>query len=141
MMRQLAVSLRERRLAAELRWLDYGCGKGGFIEEISPLGLFSTITGYDPVVAAFQVRPQGRYDLVTCLHVLDVVETNFFDAVLADIAAFTGGIAVFDVLILPKPIDGLRPHKPFYWAEIVRRQMDVVEARVESPACRISNAC
>ena len=39
---------------------------------------------HEAAVEAFQARPAGRHDLVTCLDVLDKVEPNFLDAVLAD---------------------------------------------------------
>ena len=125
-----------RRLAGQIAarsWLDYGCGKGGFIDQIRPLGLFETIGGYDPAVDAFAARPAGRFDLVTCLHVLDVVEPRFLAAVLDDVVAFTGGLAVFDLLTMPKPTSTLRPHPPFYWTHLVRQHMDVVESNVEFP--------
>lgn len=125
-----------RRLARQLQarsWLDYGCGKGGFIEQIRPLGLFETIAGYDPAVQAFAARPEGRYDLVSCLHVLDVVEPRFIDVVLDDVASFTGGLAVFDVLTMPKATSALRPHPPFFWTQLIRRHMDMVESNVEFP--------
>ena len=116
-----------------MSWLDYGCGKGGFIEQIRPFGLFATITGYDPAVPSFQARPATPHHLVTCLDVLDKVEEAFLDAVLADIAALTSDLAVFDHLTLPKLGSGLRPHPPFYWTQLARRHMDVVETTMEFP--------
>lgn len=132
-MRRLAARLRSARPAGELTWLDYGCGKGGFIEEIRPLGLFTAITGYDPAVAAFRDRPRDRQNLVTCLDVLDIVEPRFLDAVLADVAGLTGGLTMFDVLTMPKATSRLTPHPPFYWTHLVRQHMDVVETTVEFP--------
>ena len=116
-----------------MSWLDYGCGKGGFIEQIRPLGLFAAITGYDPAVTAFRARPTGTYDLVTCLDVIDIAEPRYLDALLQDVAGFTAGLAIFDCLTRPKASSTLRPHPPFFWAAIVRRHMDVVETRVEFP--------
>ena len=120
-----------RRLARQLgarSWLDYGCVKGGFIEQIRPLGLFAGITGYDPAVDAFATRPDGRFDVVTCLDVIDIVEPRFLPAQLHDVAAFTAGLAVFDVLTKP---NRLRPHPPFHSTSLVRQHMDVVESSVE----------
>jgi hypothetical protein len=114
-------------------WLDYGCGKGGFIEEIRPLGLFASITGHDPAVTTFRARPSGTYDLVTCLDVIDIVEPKYLDAVLRDVAAFTAGLAVFDCLTRPRPDSPLRPHAPFYWTHLVQQHMDVVKTQVEFP--------
>lgn len=126
-----------RRAAAKLgvapTWLDYGCGKGGFIEEIRPLDLFASIEGYDPAVDAFRARPEGCFDLVTCLDVLDTVEPVFTAAVLEHIAGFTGGIALFDCLTRPTPGTRLRAHPPFYWTHLIRQHMEVTENRVEFP--------
>jgi len=133
LMRYLAAVLRTAKPTGDLTWLDYGCGKGGFIEQIRPLALFDTITGHDPAVETFRARPDRPYDLVTCLDVLDVVEPGFQDAVVADVAVLAGGFAVFDCLTKPKLTATLRPHPPFYWAQKVRRHMDVTETRVEFP--------
>jgi hypothetical protein len=137
--RHLYLHDTHRRLAHTLdrpeqaTWLDYGCGKGGFIDQIRPLGLFSAITGYDPAVASFSTRPTGRFDLVTCLDVLDTVEANFLDAVLEDVAQYSAQVAVFDCLTQPKPGGRLRPHPPFYWTALIRRHMTVTETKIEFP--------
>jgi hypothetical protein len=52
---------------------------------------------------------------------------------LEDVAALTGGLAVFDLLTMPKLTSRLTPHRPFYWTQLVRRHMDVVESTVEFP--------
>lgn len=116
-----------------MTWLDYGCGKGSFIDQIRPLQLFATIAGHDPAVEEFGVRPDTRYDLVTCLDVLDVVEPRFVAAVLNDIAAFSGGLAVFDCLTRPKPGSLLRPHPAFYWSYLISQHLTVQETKVEFP--------
>jgi SAM-dependent methyltransferase len=132
--RRIAAGLRGAGEQAEgLSWLDYGCGKGGFIGEIRPLGLFATIDGYDPAVEAFRARPERRFDLVTCLDVLDVVEPQFLPNVLNDVAALTGRLAIFDCLTRPKADSTLRPHPPFYWSYLVGRHMKVLEAKTEFP--------
>jgi hypothetical protein len=131
--RRLAARLKQERPEGGLTWLDYGCGKGSFIEQILPMGLFSKVAGYDPAVEAFHARPEGHYDLVTCLDVLDKVEPRFLDAVLADVAVNTSGLAIFDHLTLPKHGSGLTPHPPFYWTHLVRRHMDVMDTTVEFP--------
>ena len=131
--RRIATGLRRGGRSEGLSWLDYGCGKGGFIEEIRGLGLFTTIRGYDPAVPAFADRPEGRFDLVTCLDVLDVVEPQFLGNVLGDVAGFTDGLGLFDVLTRPKAGSGLRPHPPFYWSGLVGRYMDVVDVKTEYP--------
>lgn len=130
-MRQIAAGLRQSGQTRDLTWLDYGCGKGGFIEEILPLGLFATIRGYDPALDAFASRPERRFDLVTCLDVLDVVEASLLSNVLNDIAALTGRLALFDCLTRPKFGSQLRPHPPFYWSYRVGQHMNVRETKTE----------
>ena len=132
-MRRIAMDLRQAKQTDHLSWLDYGCGKGGFIEEIQALGLFTTIRGFDPAVAAFADRPEGHFDLVTCLDVLDKVEPQFLGNVLDDIAALTDRVALFDHLTRPKAGSGLRPHPPFYWSSLVGRHMDVLDVKTEYP--------
>src|SRR5579864_6839932 len=94
--------------------LDYGCGKGRFMEEMRGLGLFGEIAGYDPAVAEFQARPERQYDFVTCLDVLDASE-RFAATVVADVARVTANTAIFDCLTKPAPKSGFPPHPSFYW--------------------------
>ena len=120
-----------RAAPAGISLLDYGCGKGSFIAEMRGLNLFTELAGYDPAVREFQARPAKAYDVVTCLDVLDVVEPHYLDAVLEDVAQFTGGIAVFDCLCRPKT--NLQPHPPFYWNQLVARRFRVARMSIEFP--------
>ncbi len=129
--RRIAEQLRRITERQELTWLDYGCGKGTFIEEIRPLDLFGRIAGYDPAVDKFRTRPERSYDLVTCLDVLDVTESRFVPNLAADVARLTDGVALFDCLTRPKPDGALRPHPPFHWNYIVGQAMRVLDTRVE----------
>jgi hypothetical protein len=115
----------------EVTWLDYGCGKGTFIERVRPLGLFSAITGYDPAVGEFAARPVAPADVVTCLDVLDTVEPQYREAVLREIAGLTRHFAVFDCVTRPKRGGRLLRLAPSFWAKFVGRVLDVVEQRVE----------
>ena len=132
-MARLAADLRRMTAREHLTWLDYGCGKGEFLNQIRPLGLFATFTGYDPAVDAFRTRPDEPHDLVTCLDVLDVAEAAFLDQIVEDVRSLASGFAVFDCLTRPKPNSGLRPHAAFYWTHLIRRHMDVIDASVEYP--------
>jgi len=127
-MRQLAAQVAAKGRTPTL--IDYGCGKGGFIEEMRQLDLFATIAGYDPAVDAFATRPGGRYDIVTCLDVLDVVEPRFLNAVLEDVAQFATEMAVFDCMTKPKPDKPLKPRPFTYWAQIVGQRMRVVRTEM-----------
>src|SRR5882762_5963979 len=75
-MRRLAQSVKTRVPERGITLLDYGCGKGRFIEEMRQLGLFSEISGYDPAVSDFRSHPMAPYDIVTCLDVLDALEAR-----------------------------------------------------------------
>jgi Methyltransferase domain len=132
-MRRLAREVQSRAPQRGPTLLDYGCGKGRFIEEMQRLDLFSEITGYDPAVSDFCRRPAALFDIVTCLDVLDTVEARFVDAVLEDIAQLTGVIAVFDCLTKPASCKGFAPHPPLYWQSIVEKRMRVVATTVEFP--------
>lgn len=118
---------------AGLSWLDFGCGKGTFIEQIRPLGLFERIAGYDPAVDEFHMVPEGRFDLVTCLDVLDIAEARFIPAILSAIAETTQTVALFDCLTRPRPGSTMRPHPPFHWAHLVSQAMKVLDTVVEFP--------
>ncbi len=111
--------------------LDYGCGKGVFMAEMRRLRLFRFIRGYDPAVDAYKARPAQTYDVVTCLDVLDQLEDAFVEAVIQDVAQFTGHTAVFDVITVQTPaLAHLNPRPAAAWGEIIGWHMRVVEATV-----------
>jgi predicted double-glycine peptidase len=78
--------------------LDYGCGKATFHKILfnskktpkSPQNI--NITGYDPCVPSFQKRPEGKYDLVLCIDVMEHVQENKVDEVLKDIFSFSNNV-------------------------------------------------
>lgn len=131
--RRLAQAVKSRVPERGITLLDYGCGKGRFIEEMRRLGLFSEISGYDPAVSDFARHPSVAHDVVTCLDVLDAVEVRFTESVLEDIAQLTGVVALFDCMTKPPPTSGFRPHPPFYWQQLVATRMRVVSTDVEFP--------
>ncbi len=128
---RLARRLRDAAGRPGIDWLDYGCGKGTFIDQIAPFGLFNRISGYDPAVEAFRSRPQRRHDLVTCLDVLDVVEPRFRAELLEELAALASGVVLLDCLTRPRPGGALQPHPPFYWSTLVRQHLKVLATRIE----------
>jgi hypothetical protein len=62
------------------------------------LGLFDRVTGYDPAVDDYLTCPTGRFDVVTCLDVLDQAETRYVDAIIQNVARLTGTVAVFSLI-------------------------------------------
>ena len=112
--------------AGSVTLLDYGCGKGGFIEAMAKLGVFGAIAGYDPAVAAYAALPDRRYDIVTCLDVLDQVGKKFQTRVLDHIAQHSAHTAVFACLTKPPAASGLKAHDADYWSNLVGQRMRVV---------------
>jgi len=113
-MRHLHTGLARAREGEPVTWLDYGCGKGTFMEEIRALGLFDSITGYDPAVETFMRPPEGPFDLVTCLDVIDVTEERFRPALIKAVARLTRGVSLFDCITRHKPDSPLRSHPAFF---------------------------
>lgn len=108
--------------------LDYGCGKGVFLREMNRSGLFGFVKGYDPAVDAFKPRPSQRYDVVVCLDVLDQLEDAFVEAVIQDVAQFTGRFALFDVITVQTlAFAHLNPRSPETWRQIIELHMRVTE--------------
>lgn len=78
--------------------LDYGCGKATFHKILfnnkkipgSPQNI--NITGYDPCVPNFEKRPEGKYDLVLCIDVMEHVQEDKIDEVLKDIFSFSTNV-------------------------------------------------
>ncbi len=127
-----------RRIAAEVAaaagrrptLFDYGCGKGRFIAEMTRLGIFADIAGYDPGFAAFSAPPAGRFDVVTCLDVLDAAEERFHDAIVEDVTRLAAHLAIFDCLTKPLPKSGFPPRPPFYWIALVQRRMRMIKTEM-----------
>jgi hypothetical protein len=111
--------------------LDYGCGKGVFLREMTKTGLFRYIRGYDPAVDAFKARPAQVYDIVVCLDVLDQLEDAFVEPAISDVAQFTARIALFDVITVQTPaLSHLNPRAAQIWREIIDRHMRVDEMTI-----------
>lgn len=106
--------------------LDYGCGKGAFLREMSQSWRFRFVRGYDPAVTAFKQRPSQLYDLVVCLDVLDQAEDEFVEPIIEDVAQFVGRFAVFDVITVQTPaLAHLNPRSAATWKEIIGRHMSI----------------
>jgi 2-polyprenyl-3-methyl-5-hydroxy-6-metoxy-1,4-benzoquinol methylase len=113
--------------------LDYGCGKGAFLETMRRLAIFGEIVGTDPAVAAYRARPSRRFEIVTCLDVLDQLEDRFVTAVIEDVAQFTAGVAVFSVITKQSPaFVHLRPRSALIWRQVIERQMRIVSTEIRT---------
>lgn len=98
--------------------LDYGCGKGGLVEALRALNVKAD--GYDPGITQWELKPRGEYALVTCFDVMEHIEPEYLDAVLADIAHY-GETLLATISLVPAKknlIDGRNAHlivQPAAW--------------------------
>lgn len=104
--------------AGALSYLDYGCGKGNLLAEITNRAPLVKTQGYDPVTAPQRPKPA---DFVTCNDVLEHIEPELLDNVLADIAGLVkvrGLLVISQRLANKKLADGRNAHlivKPTEW--------------------------
>jgi hypothetical protein len=75
--------------------LDYGCGK-----RLLEAGLSFPIRNYDPGIPGLDARPDPA-DVVVCLDVLEHIEPELLDDVLADLARVTRRAGYFTVSVIP----------------------------------------
>lgn len=116
--------------------LDYGCGKGGLMGAINRA--FPDIPGvyyreYDPFVEGKDSQPEPA-DLVFCGDVMEHVEPQCVDSVLAHIAGLARRVAIFVIALTPavKTLpDGRNAHiclkNPDWWLSYLRKHFVVVE--------------
>ena len=70
--------------------LDYGTGKGNVVKMLrETVSNNIQVDGYDPAVDEWALKPSSKYDIITCLDVLEHVELSSLDAVLTDINNLT----------------------------------------------------
>lgn len=95
---------------ADRRILDYGCGKGSLKAILETPDL--TIVEYDPGIPGKDTPPEGPFDLVVCVDVLEHVEPEFVDAVLDDLFRLSDQVFVIVDTYAAKKIlpDGRNAH-------------------------------
>ena len=82
--------------------LDYGTGKGALVYHLrDALDEKYLIDGYDPAVETWSKKPQGRYNLVTCIDVLEHLEASSIDTVLNEINRLTEGFCFLLIDLQP----------------------------------------
>jgi len=91
--------------------MDYGCGRSDLVAHFWLDGK-RRIARYDPAIPAFKDMPEGRFDLVLCLDVLEHVPMYAVDRVLSEVKA-KGDRALFTISTKPsraKLPDGRNAH-------------------------------
>lgn len=104
--------------------LDYGCGKASLSEH---LGKAMRVRNYDPAIPAYAADPEPA-DVVVCADVLEHVEPECLDDVLAHLQRLTLKVALIVVAcrLANKCVpDGrnahISVHKPEWWQETLER--------------------
>jgi len=86
---------------SSLHILDYGSGKGDLTKTLRGVYPHKLIYEYDPCMEGKTSILRIPYDFVICNDVMEHVEIEFLDNVLAHIESLTGGVCFFCI--------GLRP--------------------------------
>jgi len=101
--------------------LDFGAGKGRLIQHIKPDHDIEC-TLYEPAMPQWAEMPEGKFDLLTCIDVLEHIEPDCLDEVLDAIGERTGEYAFLTVHTGPavKTLpDGRNAHliqePPMWW--------------------------
>lgn len=100
--------------------LDYGCGKASLAKH---LGKSVLVRNYDPAIPEYAAPPEPA-DVVVCADVLEHVEPECLDDVLADLQRLTLEVALIVVACRPahkRMPDGrnahISVHPPAWWRE------------------------
>lgn len=108
--------------------LDYGCGKGAqYTDDINGQTIEQVlgyaVAKYDPCVPEFEVMPDGLFELVWCVDVLEMVPAGDLQAVLHQIASKATKAVFITVSTYPAKkslLNGENAHitvKPSEWWE------------------------
>lgn len=114
-----------------LKVLDYGCGQSKLYEQIEVLG--PKVTRYDPAIPELANKPQGEFDLVLNIDVMEHLPEDEIDEFIDELKHYSkNAIFVIDTIpaktLLP---DGQNAHltvkPPEWWRERLRRHFNYVE--------------
>lgn len=113
--------------------LDYGAGREKLRHALEPHGY--KVSSYDPCVPGIDTPP-APHDLVVCFDVLEHVEPDCVDAVIADLARVTRKIGLYSVSMKPAKRslpDGTNPHRSLHpytwWAEKFEQYFEILTAK------------
>jgi hypothetical protein len=125
-----------RRLARQYQArhiLDYGCGKR---DVWSALHDEFDVRNFDPAIPGLDARPEPA-DLVTCIDVLEHVEMEFLDNVLADLAHLTLKVGFLTIATRPSGktlSDGANCHRILkgadWWTQRIRDHFHLPKSHI-----------
>ena len=106
--------------------LDYGCGKARFHKLLFKDLKHLKITKFDPAVEEFSNKPQGLFDLILCIDVLEHIEENKLKEIIEDIFNY-GNNVIFTITCYPATQilpNGKNAHytikEPNWWDELLK---------------------
>ncbi|MBX3497661.1 MAG: hypothetical protein KF769_15615 [Parvibaculum sp.] len=118
--------------------VDYGCGQSTLIEELKH-ATGARVARYDPAIPQYSVRPDGRFELLVNVDVLEHIPEDALDAVIAEMASLAeNAIIVIDtgpaVLLLPDGRNAhVTQHDGAWWEQRLRPHFPYLESfRVRS---------
>ena len=89
----LVINLGEKHKTTDI--LDYGCGKRSLERALG-----FTIRNYDPAINGLDTAPEPA-DIVVCTDVLEHIELDCLDSVLADLARVTKKVCLANIATRP----------------------------------------
>ena len=111
---------------------DYGAGKQNLLKALKQLGISTVYRPYDPAFPDY--GPPVEADLVCCIDVLEHIEPDLIDNVIAELASITVKLGFFSVHMGPAGkvlSDGRNAHliqKPTsWWLPRICRHFDVLQ--------------
>lgn len=113
--------------------LDYGCGKGTLAAALHDLD----VHGYDPAIPERAADPAPA-DVLVCTDVLEHIEPENVNTVIAHIASKTKRLALLSVACRPAAkilADGrnahLSVHDPLWWSRVICQHFDLLKTGTE----------
>jgi hypothetical protein len=122
----------EIQLLAPRSVIDYGCGQSRLIEQLE-LGYDARLVRYDPAIPAHAKRPDGVFDLLINIDVLEHIEEADLDDVISDMRSLCReALIIVDTKAAAlKLADGrnahvsLHPHA--WWQDRLSRHFGAIE--------------
>lgn len=113
--------------------LDYGCGKGGLLKALSDYAKVGIIVdGYDPSVPEYSEEPSHKYDIITCIDVLEHLSRDNLRYTLEKISHLTIKYFFFCIDLVPaskKLDDGRNAHTliapPEWWCQQIKQTFQI----------------